>query len=350
MSSENNRKVRAEDPADIAPGDNTTRARNRTVMLTPEVAGNVRARLGGEVTGEVFEPAIALGDGDDSDTQDWSSPLVENEPTSTAFGYATGEDDGLKSEAWSQEETEAILDEYSPASGSAAFKEAEDSGEAYSEQETRSSAWEQPQVEAEEEPRFVAPARIVRAGAASPVSRSETHVAPPEPVWIPSAAATHESYETEIEEIQSGPTSSVSDEHFALEPEDGSMGYERIIWKTHSKLVGFLVSYDNNPLGAFVELRKGRLLITSEGEGSGNCLVVNHETVSPMHAIMRIAEDGAVQVLDQLSEHGTRIIRGGHGQDAGEDVLLSGEKASLRNGDVLSFGDRKFHVCLVVAG
>jgi hypothetical protein len=109
------------------------------------------------------------------------------------------------------------------------------------------------------------------------------------------------------------------------------------------------VSYDNDPLGSFVELRKGRLLITSEGDVSGNCLIVNHDTVSPMHAIMRIVDGSSVQILDQLSEHGTHIVRGGTGQDAGETVLLSGDKASLRNGDILSFGDRKFHVCLVTA-
>ena len=119
---------------------------------------------------------------------------------------------------------------------------------------------------------------------------------------------------------------------------------DRIYWKTESLLVGFLVTYDHDPKGSYVELRQGRLMVSNQREDSGSCLVVLGESVSPMHAIMRVASGGIVQVLDQLSEAGTRVRHMGQP----EEEFLSGEKSSLSHGDIVFFGDRKFHVLLVV--
>jgi len=118
---------------------------------------------------------------------------------------------------------------------------------------------------------------------------------------------------------------------------------EYVVWTKESPIVGFLVSYDENPNGTIFELRAGRLIVTSESPGAGNFLVVQSDSVSPMHAIMRIGQGGDLQVLDQLSEFGTRIVRlGGDG-----DEELSGDKSSLEHGDTIYFGERKFHVCIV---
>ncbi|RME59572.1 MAG: FHA domain-containing protein [Candidatus Dadabacteria bacterium] len=118
---------------------------------------------------------------------------------------------------------------------------------------------------------------------------------------------------------------------------------EGIFWHKETSIIGFLVSYDTNKNGEFFELRTGRLIVTSEAPGAGSYLVINHETVSPMHAIIRVSEDGDVQVLDQLSEYGTKINR----FKSGEVEELSGEKSSLMHGDIISFGDRSFYVCIV---
>jgi hypothetical protein len=118
---------------------------------------------------------------------------------------------------------------------------------------------------------------------------------------------------------------------------------DSITWTTESILVGFLISYDVNPKGHYVELRSGRLMVTSEFESSGNCFVVRHPSVSPMHAIMRVGTTGTVQVLDQLSEHGTKIRRAG----TEEEEFLSGEKGTLNHGDTVVFGERAFYVCLI---
>ncbi len=67
-------------------------------------------------------------------------------------------------------------------------------------------------------------------------------------------------------------------------------------------------------------------------------------TVSPLHAIVKISENGEIQVLDQLSEHGTTIRR-----IDGTEEKLSGSMGAVGHGDLVSFGNRSFHVCLIPA-
>jgi len=122
-------------------------------------------------------------------------------------------------------------------------------------------------------------------------------------------------------------------------------GEARIEWKKPSKLVGFLVSFAADHLGSYVELREGRLLISSEGSSSDSCLVIRHESVSPMHAIMRISGSGDVLILDQLSEHGTKIKRA----ENGKEECLMGDKSGLKHGDVVIFGACEYHVALLGA-
>lgn len=118
---------------------------------------------------------------------------------------------------------------------------------------------------------------------------------------------------------------------------------DRVIWPKESPLIGFFVSFDRNSNGQVFELRVGRLIITSEHSAGGNCLVVDDASVSPMHAIVRISAAGEIQVLDQLSEFGTRVKRFG----SDEEQVLSGDKTTLDHGDVVKFGNRSFYVCLI---
>lgn len=121
-------------------------------------------------------------------------------------------------------------------------------------------------------------------------------------------------------------------------------GGDRIVWMKKGPIVGFLVSFDRDDNGEVFPLRTGRLIVTSEASTNGNFLIVADQTVSPMHAILRMSASGEVQVLDQLSEHGTRVIRfGGRGEDE-----LSGDKGNIEHGDVVCFGERKFHVCILL--
>ncbi len=117
----------------------------------------------------------------------------------------------------------------------------------------------------------------------------------------------------------------------------------RFVWNKVTPLIGFLVSFDKNENGDIFELRSGRLIITSESAAGWSYILIEDASVSPMHAILRIDESGAVQVLDQLSEFGTRIKRFG----SQEEEQISGEKSTIEHGDIIKFGDRTFHVCIL---
>ena len=118
---------------------------------------------------------------------------------------------------------------------------------------------------------------------------------------------------------------------------------QRMVWTKETPVVGFLVSFDANPNGEIFELRSGRLIVTSEPAAGGSYMVVEDSSVSPMHAILRISTTGEVQVLDQLSEFGTHIKRFG----VEEEEHISGEKSSIEHGDIIKFGNRTFHVCIL---
>ena len=90
-------------------------------------------------------------------------------------------------------------------------------------------------------------------------------------------------------------------------------------------------------------MRQGRLIVSSQAPGPGNYLILNDESVSPMHAIIRIAPGEELQILDQLSESGTKVKR----QGSGEVESLSGEKTTAGHGDTVSFGNRNFVICLI---
>ena len=119
---------------------------------------------------------------------------------------------------------------------------------------------------------------------------------------------------------------------------------ENAVWVKITPVVGFLVSFDNNSNGDIYELRSGRLVVTSDDNIHGqNYILINDETVSPCHAFLRITQDGEIQLLDQLSEYGTKIKRFG----SDEEIELSGEKSTVEHGDLIMFGNRKFHVTLL---
>lgn len=267
---------------DLAGPDNSSRARNRTVMITPELTSSMRAQLG-DGSPRMVLPGSAVGDEGGSSWGDSAQTLLaEGVQLPHQLGEARESDGwGIAGQVMGQTSVSALPDLGIP-------------------------SWES------------AAARIVRA--------------------------------------PSRPESGGTPEQISNQLVEGAMGglngsqRERIVWRTPTQLVGFLVSFDCEQLGAYLELRYGRVMVTGEGELAGNYMIIPHATISPNHAVLRI-DDGEtvqIQVLDQLSEHGTFIFRGKHSQNPGEQVVLSGDKAQLFDGDVIAFGDRKFHICLVV--
>jgi len=113
-----------------------------------------------------------------------------------------------------------------------------------------------------------------------------------------------------------------------------------------SKVIGFLVSFDTDTLGEVFEIRAGRWLITSRPTDHGDFILINDETISPLHAIVRATGEGKVQVLDQLSEYGTGLFRAG--SETEEEI--AGTMAAVNHGDTVRFGKRNFVVCMIPKG
>ncbi len=110
-----------------------------------------------------------------------------------------------------------------------------------------------------------------------------------------------------------------------------------------TKIIGFLVCFDVDPNGEVYEIRAGRKLITSRPTDHGEYMLIQDDSVSPLHAILRTTKEGNLQVLDQLFEHGTGITR----QGESEEIEVAGGLETVRNGDILRFGKRSFLVCLL---
>jgi hypothetical protein len=112
-----------------------------------------------------------------------------------------------------------------------------------------------------------------------------------------------------------------------------------------SRIVGFLVSFDKEKNGEVHEIRAGRWLVTSRPTDQGEYLLIDDPSISPLHAIIRATKDGKIEVLDQLSEFGTEVVR----TATHEAIDAAGVRVSVSHGDVVRFGERAFVLCTVPA-
>lgn len=110
-----------------------------------------------------------------------------------------------------------------------------------------------------------------------------------------------------------------------------------------SKIVGFLVSFDNAENGEVHEICAGRWLVTSRPTEHGDFILLDDESIEPLHAIMRATDAGNVQVLDQLSKFGTGVTRAGSSKE--EDV--AGAMCTIGHGDTIRFGKRNYVFCVI---
>lgn len=326
--------------------DTTHRARNRTVMLTPEMTGQMRAHMmeddpvsrdsshRGEVDWENATPEkfggrmIGHQAKPEEDNSDWTRPI---EPATFSEGDENGEGTTDDFERGWQPGDEIEATPVHPGYGGNGVV----AMERHSEVDPYARADNflgKSEVQATQ-PR----GSIIGATPTYPRSHvpTESHASP---------VTTKEVSERRESSYDAGGHDEEYRGGYERQDEEAEMQLpERVTWKQETQIVGFLVTFDHNKNGSYIPLRTGRLIVTSESEGNGSVLLINDSSVSPMHAIMRVASGPSVQVLDQLSESGTRIIRFADGQEE----LLSGEKANLLHGDTVFFGDRKFHVCLI---
>ena len=98
------------------------------------------------------------------------------------------------------------------------------------------------------------------------------------------------------------------------------------------RVMGFLVTFDRAPDGAFFVLREGRNLL---GRDAHDCdiVIADDDTVSSVHAVM-ICRGGRVIIDDEKSQNGTKLN--------GEEVM---SKTDVTDGDVISLGLRTRLLC-----
>jgi hypothetical protein len=95
-------------------------------------------------------------------------------------------------------------------------------------------------------------------------------------------------------------------------------------------LVGFLVSYDGNPLGQSWPIRQGRNLIGRLGASGGADVELPHATVSHQHAtVWASANPNRMQLVAQQTTNGTCIA---------SVTLPPDERRELSDGTRISFG------------
>ena len=95
-------------------------------------------------------------------------------------------------------------------------------------------------------------------------------------------------------------------------------------------LVGFLVSFENVPLGQYWPIHQGRNVVGRQGAATGLDIEVSHPTTSSLHAVLLAsATPGRVVVEDTSSTNGTFV---------NDNVLAPGQRWELRDGDRIRFG------------
>lgn len=121
---------------------------------------------------------------------------------------------------------------------------------------------------------------------------------------------------------------------FGDEEEIDASGAKHVVQRTARKLVGWLVSYDIDPMGVDFKLYEGRNMI---GRDASCNITIADGMVSGEHAIL-LFRAGKFSITDRQSSHGTFVN--------GEDIDL--EPRYIQDGDIITVGKTrlKFKVSL----
>lgn len=106
-------------------------------------------------------------------------------------------------------------------------------------------------------------------------------------------------------------------------------------------LVGWFVNYAEDGNGVATEIRSGRFFICGEKLKDSD-LVIEHDSVSTPHCVVKASPVDGLRVQDLLSESGTYVRK------YGEDKFFQyTDSVTVSHGDWLRFGEHEVMVCLV---
>ena len=124
------------------------------------------------------------------------------------------------------------------------------------------------------------------------------------------------------------------------------MGKDKLDSQTpnqRNRLVGWLVSYANDELGSYHQIRAGRTLISADKSSDTRVITVAERDVSSPHLALSASARHRVLIQDIFSEHGSYLTRG----DGKNEMKVTGP-IEVEHGDWLRIGDgTRFQVCLI---
>jgi hypothetical protein len=323
----NDKKKSGLDASDFQDTVFASRARNRTVMLTPEVTDQVRALL---QTPENIRPQV------EEDNDEGSNSYSTLETTSPATGY------NYNPTLVFDKRPQTFESDFTPVKDFSGFKD--ESITTPQPRNTRESgkistqAATQPVKEDQSGTRtnlktqgkdvtqtYFNNYQAERGGTLSTTRDSRPELHKPmisEAVFHPSKTKAHATF---------------NEERNVLAKETAKRHHST------SRIIGFLVSFDESEGGEVHELRVGRWLVSSNNVNQKDTIIVEDDSISPLHAVVKVFDKGDVQILDQLSESGTGVLKQGsmNEEDASDGVIL------ITHGDVVRFGKRYYVYCAV---
>lgn len=367
-------------PLEDERGQSVSRARNRTVLLTPEVTGQVRSRLQEEepVSAGAQDPVAEMlppvrwdrpGTGSALVTPPTATPAADSAKAAVPFTPERFESVAPTSEsdlrrATGKLATSPTLPPLTPAnSGPASTRERAPT--AHMTMQSRPAAPVTPGATPASPAASVAPVTKAPTAPAAPAASAGTRsdlkpweqlltdtnpsqsgqvkaaapkaVEPAAPVKAerqPTQTPMKEAPIKEEQQMNASAQSMTAPQRTQVTPKPAS-----------GKIVGFLIGVSADGSSEVVELKVGRWLITSRPTDHGEYILLDDPTVSPLHAILRVTKDSKVQLLDQLSEHGTGVTHAGKT----EEEELTGSMVNVNHGDLIRFGQKYFVACVIPA-
>jgi hypothetical protein len=308
--------------SDFQDNVSVSRARNRTVMLTPEVTDQVRALLDSPAN-------LQLQGGDKSHENFDSSSTSENSPLTIDYQY--------NPTLVFDKKLEAAQSDYTPIKDFSGFKEESQATPQFKNERKTLDYFQPvkqngPVTNRNEIPKEKTPPKsyfnnynVERGGTLSTSRESTQELQKPmisEAVFHPSKTKAHATFN-----------------------EERNVLAKETVKRHHStaRIIGFLISFDEIEGGEVHELRVGRWLVSSNNVNQKDTIIVEDDSISPLHAVVKVFDKGDVQILDQLSESGTGVLK----QGSDSEVDASNGAIFIAHGDVVRFGKRYYVYCAV---
>lgn len=110
------------------------------------------------------------------------------------------------------------------------------------------------------------------------------------------------------------------------------------------RLIGWLISYELDELGAAFEVRSGRSFIAAQKNGaSGRVIEIENPSLSTPHCAIHAGENHKVLIQDIFTEGGSYLTRA----DGDTEQRITGP-VELHHGDWLRIGKTlRLQVCLI---